>query len=295
MTQRLCFFILIPLFALSCVKEKNSSNSSANAHFTPNVIYGEDHRKDLYELENSEHLRWAQATVALIDNNKFLDNGDHFQIYTDHYGESRRLCPTERFFEQESAAYCSGFLIAEDLIVTAGHCIRTTTQCGRTQFVFDFAYHQFPAQVSRAEKDNVYSCEELIHSEVVPNGADFAIVKLNRPVIDRSPLDLRSTGEITLGQNLTVIGHPMGLPTKFADGAQVRSIDADFFVANLDTYGGNSGSAVVDSESGIVEGILVRGERDLSYQDGCFVSNTCADDSCRGEDVTKIEHLLPYL
>ncbi|MEK7233144.1 MAG: S46 family peptidase [Elusimicrobiota bacterium] len=40
----------------------------------------------------------------------------------------------------------------------------------------------------------------------------------------------------------------------------VHSSNPGFFVANLDTYGGNSGSAVFNVETNLVEGILLRSE-----------------------------------
>jgi hypothetical protein len=88
-------------------------------------------------------------------------------------------------------------------------------------------------------------------------------------VAGRRPLAVRSAGRVAKGQPLFVIGHPNGLPTKFADGAQVRgNAHKDFFVANLDTYGGNSGSPVFNAVSLEVEGILVRGENDFVRRGG---------------------------
>ena len=83
------------------------------------------------------------------------------------------------------------------------------------------------------------------------------------------------------------------MPTKIADGANVRNLQGKFFQANLDTYGGNSGSAVFNVETGEVEGILVRGETDYVFNSalGCQVSNLCAADGCRGEDVTYISNV----
>ena len=94
-----------------------------------------------------------------------------------------------------------------------------------------------------------------------------------------------------------VIGHPSGLPTKVAEGASVRSVDTAFFTANLDTYGGNSGSAVFNSLSGEVEGILVRGETDYVFDNerSCHSSYHCGDDECSGEDVVKISEVLKHL
>ncbi len=51
-----------------------------------------------------------------------------------------------------------------------------------------------------------------------------------------------------------------------------------WLIANLDTYGGNSGSAVFNAD-GLVEDILVRGARDyvLDVVNGCFRSNRIAN------------------
>jgi V8-like Glu-specific endopeptidase len=95
-----------------------------------------------------------------------------------------------------------------------------------------------------------------------------------------------------VGSEVLVIGHPTGLPTKLADGAVIRSLKETYFIANLDTYGGNSGSAVFDANSGLVEGILVRGEQDyVRSSSGCLASNVCRNDGCRGEDVTYSRYL----
>ncbi|MFN8369647.1 MAG: S46 family peptidase [Bacteriovoracaceae bacterium] len=86
----------------------------------------------------------------------------------------------------------------------------------------------------------------------------------------------------------------LGLPTKISDGANVRTNNnPKYFVANLDTYGGNSGSAVFNTKTGEVEGILVRGENDYVYDSaqGCRVSNKCTNAGCRGEDVTRITNI----
>ena len=61
-----------------------------------------------------------------------------------------------------------------------------------------------------------------------------------------------------------------------------------FFVANLDTYGGNSGSPVFASDTNRVEGILVRGETDFEQTPaGCQISLVCPTSGCRGEDITR--------
>jgi V8-like Glu-specific endopeptidase len=121
---------------------------------------------------------------------------------------------------------------------------------------------------------------------------DYAVIQLDRKVTDRRPLSFRKSGKVSIGESVVVIGHPSGLPTKIADGAKVRSHSGKYFVANLDTYGGNSGSAVFNHNTGEVEGILVRGENDyIQSSRGCMVSNKCPVDGCRGEDVTYITNI----
>lgn len=143
----------------------------------------------------------------------------------------------------------------------------------------------------------MYSCKELVHSELSgPTDSDFAIIRLERKVVGRNPLPIRKQGKVSVGDGLVVIGHPSGLATKVAGGAFVRDDSPKpYFIANLDTYGGNSGSAVFNSDTGLIEGILVRGEQDFSYNNGCYISNVCPADGCRGEDVTRVSEILNYV
>ena len=143
--------------------------------------------------------------------------------------------------------------------------------------------------------DNIYGCAEVIEQKLDPiTKEDYALIRLNRKVSDRAPLEFRKTGEIENFESLVIIGHPLGLPTKIADNSNVRTNDNEFyFVANLDSFGGNSGSAVFNANTGMVEGVLVRGENDFNYdlENGCYRINTCRDDGCRGEDVTRITRI----
>src|SRR6185503_5205699 len=101
-------------------------------------------------------------------------------------------------------------------------------------------------------------------------GADWALVRLDHAVTNHHPLAIRRRGKLKKGARLFVIGHPVGLPTKIAGGARVRTASTNgFFVANLDTFGGNSGSAVFNAWSGRVEGILVRGDVDFERRGEC--------------------------
>jgi subtilisin-like proprotein convertase family protein len=259
------------------------------------VIYGADNRKNLVDVADTELRRVARSTVALMESDDLSDAGSgRTRIRSESYATRNNLCSDEPFREEKLAAFCSGSLVAPNLVITAGHCI-TAAKCASVKFVFDYAVTTRGVTPEDIESSKVYGCAEVVGRELQSNGSDWAVVRLDRAVADREPLRLRRSGEIAAGAELVVIGHPVGLPTKIAGGAKVRSLTPDYFVANLDTYGGNSGSAVFNAQTLEIEGILVRGETDFVARGSCMVSNRCADDACRGEDVTRISKVLAHV
>lgn len=261
------------------------------------VIYGQDHRLDVYEAVNPLHLELASSTAAMISSGSLSPDGGMTTISGSSLS-SRGICESARFADQITAANCSGFLVGEDLLVTAGHCIRTQRDCESNKWVFDFALNaaqQSDGTSFEVESNDVYGCSEIVERDLNrSNSDDYALVRLDRKVTDRAPLTVRTEGRVETGTDLVVIGHPTGLPTKIANGAWVRdNSNGVYFSSNLDTFGGNSGSAVFDSATGMVEGILVRGETDYvyDYDQGCRVPKQCENDSCRGEDVTRITNI----
>lgn len=293
----LLFVVLFSLITACSGDKRSQPLSTDNSSVSPNVIYGKDNRLDIYEVKSADWLKRASSTVALMSSTELTKSNSSYQIDTINYGSSQGLCKNEPYYNQGVAGFCSGSLIGKDIILTAGHCVRSASSCKTTKFVFNFSVNKKGAVPSVVSEDDVYSCKELIHSELSgPNKSDYALVRLDRAVVGRDPLPIRQSGSIADSEGLTVIGHPTGLPTKVADGANVRTnSDIAFFVANLDTYGGNSGSAVFNSATGIIEGILVRGENDFVYKNGCYVSNVCKDSDCRGEDVTRVTEILSHV
>lgn len=139
---------------------------------------------------------------------------------------------------------------------------------------------------------SVYSCKKIVVSRLENSTKiDYAIIELDRNVEDRAPLSFNKTYEASPGDKIFVIGNPSGIPTKIAANAKVRESNADevYFSANLDTFGGNSGSAVFNQNNEVI-GILVRGEIDYVFDPdkSCYEVYKCDDDGCSGEDVTKM-------
>jgi V8-like Glu-specific endopeptidase len=258
------------------------------------VIYGKDNRNDVFESRDSVLVELSKSTAAMIDLENLKDISGEEIVISSRTLKQNGICAKERFSQQISAANCSGFLVAPNILVTAGHCIKSNFDCTSFKWVFDYKVDHSEQREVTVPKTSVYSCKKIISRSLdSASKDDYAVIELDRVVFDRRPLTFRKTGKISKGEAIAVIGHPSGLPTKIADGANVRSLSSKFFVANLDSYGGNSGSAVFNLSTSAVEGILVRGENDYIYdtEAGCQVSKVCENTSCRGEDVTYITNI----
>ena len=257
------------------------------------VIYGVDNRVDLYHVTDREVLDNADSVVAIFDVSQIASNGDGTSnLITIRYKDAHNLCESEPFFNQPSGPNCTGFLVAPNIIATAGHCI-TNSNFLRKRFVFGFQMkNERDANLTVPDAD-IYQALAVIDRVEESDGADYALIRLNRPVPDHKIVQLSRRNRVADNERLYVIGHPAGLPKKYADGAIIRDNTASsYFVANLDTYGGNSGSPVFNMRTDEVEGILVRGENDFITVGTCTRSMVCPTTGCRGEDVTRVSEFF---
>lgn len=267
-----------------------------------NLVFGTDDRVDYYEVSNPDHLAMMDATVAMVDDSWLYRSGAGWRFYNGAtLAQTEGVCSTEPFANQPTVASCSGVFVGEDLIATAGHCITSQNACNRTSFVFNYRKQGAGAnQVNTYFTTNdVYSCSQIV-DRYDDGSADWAVVRVNRDIVGHTAADIRRSGTVPNNTPLVLVGHPSGLPAKLADNATVRSnVYADFFGANLDAFGGNSGSPVFNENTGKVEGILVRGFADYQRSGGCFVSNVCNNNGCPGFEsstrVTLFEDLIPDL
>ena len=268
------------------------------------LIYGSDDRLDQYQVTDPVVLAVGDATVAIMSGWMLSNNGDgtydlptetFAQYYLSEYG--RPLCSDERFRNQPNPAWCSGFLVAPDIVATAGHCITGSGDCSDAAFIFGFVMENATTAAVTIDASQIYYCSEIIERVETDAGPDWSLVRLDRPVPDHQPLAVRRSGKVADGANLMIIGHPMGLPRKYASNAIVRdNSDSSYFQANLDSYGGNSGSVVIDYDTLLVEGTLVRGNEDFVQDGACDRSNVCPDSGCPyWEDVTRATEFSQHL
>jgi V8-like Glu-specific endopeptidase len=261
------------------------------------VVYGTDNRTDVYAHADATLRALAQqATVALMNPSDFnASNPNNVTFNGPTLQQAQNLCSSQRFLSDPTPAFCSGTLIDDDLVLTAGHCITSASACSSTRFVFKF-YRPSATTLETVTTADIFSCQSIVvRQQAVVNGRnlDYAIVRIDRPATPRfSPAPIRAaTGPLAAGQNVTVIGSGSGIPFKIDSGGSVRDPRAgtlDYFVASTDTFGGNSGSGVYEMSGYTVAGILVRGETDYVSSGSCRVVNVCTETGCRGEDITYV-------
>jgi len=287
--------MLLPLILIS---------AALNVHaVAPDVIYGEDNRVDTVESRSAFHKQLAAGTAAQIlrADIPILRAGKgtfEGQILNDFikmkYGPD--LCDGERFKEQVAFANCSGFLVAPDILVSAGHCFQAN-ECESHDWVFNYKTAKADDLTVTINEEDIYSCDHVISMKAPRRSGDqdYAVIKLMKKVKGVKPLKVaRATPGV--GTPLVLIGHPSGLPQKIADGATVKKMISTGFEANVDAFGGNSGSAVFNERTGEVVGILVNGEEDYSLDSaqGCMKPAYLSQDK-GGEGVSGVEQFLPHL
>ena len=272
-------------------------------------IYGNDDRQDYFEA--SVPMRKLSDSVVSFWKSKYVTvAGDKASLKTVNFGDAVGLCPGQKFAEQPIGAFCSGTLVGEDLVMTAGHCITDQAKCEDARIVFGYNVDKLGgAANTTVPAANVYSCKSIVSRALDTNptpaslqanggpGADYAIIKLDRKVAGRRPLPVSRLAAPAKGDKLFVIGHPVGLPLKVAGNATVRDASPKFFYrTDLDTFGGNSGSAVFSVRNNLIVGILVRGDVDfVDSPAGCKVASVVPQNGGRGEAVTKLAVVQQYI
>lgn len=286
---------------------------SALAQFQ--VIYGEDNRQEVFEAKPL-YQSLARSTAIMMETKSIQRNSKKPGVVTIDQGTMREwmdgkkkidplislpqkaqrkstFCADMKFVDQPNAGSCGGFLIAPDLLMTAGHCLTVKNFCEDNVWVFDYQIDPVTKKAGVAvPEENIYRCKRVVSGTLLMSRfLDYGVVQLERVAIGRQPLKIRMESKAQVGDPLVVIGSPSGLPMKVADGATVRSDDhPHYFKANLDTFEGNSGSPVVNAETGVVEGVIVRGEDDFQTHPTlmCTEAKQCDDNGCRGEDVSRV-------
>ncbi len=286
--------VLLASAGCAVVDEPGRAGEGALDQVSGEVVYGVDDRTDVHAHPDAVlRARARQSTVALmLASNIDASDPGNVVFESPTLQEAQGLCSSERFLADPTAGFCSGTLIDDDLVLTAGHCARNPGECSAMRIVFNY-YRPGPGALQTVTSEDIFSCASVVVNERSNNyreTPDYAIIRLDRPAtprftpapVARAPLPMRT------GETVAVIGSGSGIPFKIDAGGTVRDprgSTLDYFVAGTDTFYGNSGSGVYELDTYSVAGILVRGEVDYRREGQCYVVNTCTQDGCRGEDV----------
>ncbi len=169
--------------------------------------------------------------------------------------------------------WCTGTLIADDLFLTAGHCLdngdTVNLQLPREkggvpleppelarEFTVEFRFESpaladAPSYANRAE---VVRLEEYSRSD-----PDYAILRLSgnpgfhNGVARISPSDSRA------GSPIALLQHPRAEPMKVGAGAVARVSGSKISYDSIDTLDGSSGAGILDGTSGKLVGVHTNG------------------------------------
>jgi V8-like Glu-specific endopeptidase len=243
-----------------------SPPSQATSAVVASVLVGSDDRLELFQAPKEvrsgvgaaaafifgNHLRWRPDGGVTLDAPTLRDN--------------LNVCPDEAFSAEPTAAFCSGVLLDENLVATAGHCLGDdpAATCRQMFVTFGYAYDA-PGVAIELSSERVFACRNVV--VVDRSDADFAVVELERPARIAPPV--RSERPLAAGDALVVASYPSGLPLKVEVGATV--LDAPpgiYFGAATDTFAGSSGGPLFDDAGGLV-GIMTRGEIDYWFDQTC--------------------------
>ena len=298
------------------------------------AVYGADDRTDdPVAFAGQDAAFWAGigSKTVMLSRPNYWQCGNttcnlNSQISTFSYRYGTQQCngAAMPFASQRTAGHCSGTLIGHDdqgraLIATAGHCIEDALDCANTKVIFNATATAISALSVPA--DHAYDCDAIVAGDLAtayvsaqysvnqgwgPNrNIDWAVIRLDRgvPTSVATPVTVRlAVPAVALEDDIMMIGHPTGLPRKYATGqvAQVynETTSGQYqIVTNLDSFGGNSGSGVFNS-NGEQIGILVRGATDFNRGTGCYNIAVCSQNTseirsrqmsgggCGGEQLT---------
>ncbi len=213
-----------------------------------------------------QYRDYMRATATAVEKSQV--NGDKIstldlKTYLNRVFGDYPLDKGVNFADQPTAGFCTGFLIAPDILVTAGHCIKTQEDLKNTIWIFDYTsdvnYNRSGGYITVPESNQYYGVEILDTKLTNDRLYDYCVIRLNRRT-DRKPYKFRTGGAVTFDDMVAMIGSPSGLPLKVADSAHVTN-NEDYttsFLTDLDAFHGNSGGPVFNLY-GFIEGILVRG------------------------------------
>ncbi|MGZ3788391.1 MAG: trypsin-like serine peptidase [Bacteriovorax sp.] len=253
--------------------------AQSNAFTVDKAIYGADNRNEVSSAPPVVQSI-SSAVMGHFSADLLADRGNTYEVQSTTLG--KKHCSSVRFANEYTGPRCTGFLVAPNIVVTAGHCMNQPGDCENYVWAFDYKLNSANDQsYTKLPKSKVYKCNKLLaYKFEYFSGADYSIVELDRNVTDREPVQVDFEPDYSIGTPLYVLGHPSGLPMKYTDSATLNKNLDKVFESNLDVFGGNSGSPVFNANTNKVIGVVSQGHADW-VGGSCKVEKVCTEsDNC---------------
>ena len=147
----------------------------------------------------------------------------------------------------------SGFMIAEDLVMTNNHVIADAGTAGESRFLFNFQLDRAGKAllpiVAHADGLGLFHTSPMANYNAAPGELDYTVIQLADAPKDRfAPLKLKAAA-IKRDARVTIIQHPGGDYKKISmQNNFVEYVDANVVQYTTSTEPGSSGSPVFNAE-----------------------------------------------
>lgn len=163
---------------------------------------------------------------------------------------------------------CTATHVGNNYVVTAGHCIDNpqTAPTACSELKIEWYYRSSRSNMHRPPRENIVGqCQEIISWEFNlndPNTIDHAIFRVDQAPFAKVDIDPKPSLEIN--HKVTQFSHPGGLPLIWSSDCEITLKPYQYFKHNCWGASGSSGSALIDTNTNKLVGVLSMG-RDRTF------------------------------
>ncbi len=143
----------------------------------------------------------------------------------------------------------SAFLVTDQYLVTAAHVVDAVGKGGSVQIDFE-----------KANEGHLGLNATVVFCPIDSSGMrDYAVLKLDKPISDITPLVIGSARNCSIGENIRLVGYPGGVFSATSGSISNNNVGGNMMQLDVGAWPGSSGGPVISDATDEVVGILVVG------------------------------------